>query len=191
MKNEAINSYTDEQLVDLIVGEGKSEMFSFLYKKYQLIVYKKCLAITKSVDVSEELTQDILCKIYDKLKEFRKQSTFSTWLFSIVYHECINHLRSSKKVLHHVYDIEDTDDEDEIELIELEDLKVSRLDEILNLLPAIDKAILLMKYQEGFKLKQIQAVLNLTESTTKMRIKRAKFKVLKIYKERYAKSFRL
>tara|TARA_R110001592_G_scaffold231794_1_gene488962 strand:- start:426 stop:989 length:564 start_codon:yes stop_codon:yes gene_type:complete len=187
MKNETINSYTDEQLIDFIVNEGKKEMFSFLYKKYQLIVYKKCLAITKNVDVSEELAQDILCKVFDKLKEFKKQSTFSTWLFSIVYHESINYLRSSKKIAHQIYDIEDTDEEDDIELIELEDLKVSRLDEVLNLLPAIDKAILLMKYQEGFKLKQIQTILNLTESTTKMRIKRAKIKVLKLYNELYLK----
>jgi RNA polymerase sigma-70 factor (ECF subfamily) len=187
MKNNTNNSYTDEQLVDLIINEGKTEMFSFLYKKYQLIVYKKCLAITKNVDVSEELAQDILCKVFDKLKEFKKQSAFSTWLFSIVYHESINYLRSSKKISHHLNDVEEVDDEEEIELIELEDLKVSRLDEVLNLLPSIDKAILLMKYQEGFKLKQIQTILNLTESTTKMRIKRAKIKVLKLYNELYSK----
>jgi RNA polymerase sigma-70 factor, ECF subfamily len=185
MKSETKNTYTDEQLVDLIVLEGRSEFFSFLYKKYQLIVYKKCLAITKNIDVSEELTQDILCKVFDKLKEFKKQSTFSTWLFSIVYHECINYLRSLKKISHQLYDIEEVDED--IELIELEDLKVSRLDEVLNLLPAIDKAILLMKYQEGFKLKQIQSILNLTESTTKMRIKRAKIKVLKLYNDLYSK----
>jgi RNA polymerase sigma-70 factor (ECF subfamily) len=187
MKIEIKNTYTDEQLVDFIVLDGKSEFFSFLYKKYQLIVYKKCLAITKNVDVSEELTQDILCKVFDILKEFKKQSTFSTWLYSIIYHECINYLRSSKKISHQIYDIEDTDEEDDIELIELEDLKVSRLDEVLNLLPALDKAILLMKYQEGFKLKQIQEILNLTESTTKMRIKRAKIKVLKLYNDLYSK----
>ena len=75
MKIEIKNTYTDEQLVDFIVLDGKSEFFSFLYKKYQLIVYKKCLAITKNVDVSEELTQDILCKVFDILKEFKKQST--------------------------------------------------------------------------------------------------------------------
>lgn len=185
MKVEHHTPLTDHEIIDLIVLKGKVEMYSLLYKKYQLIVYKKCLAITKNRDVAEELTQDILCKVFDKLKEFKKQSTFSTWLFSIVYHECINYLRVSKKSMHQIYDIEGEDTDHEVEDVELEDLKVSRLDEVLNLLNPLDKAILLMKYQEGFKLKQIQLALNISESSTKMRIKRAKLKVLKLYHDLY------
>lgn len=187
MKSEQNNHLTDNEIIDLIIVHQQGEMFSLLYKKYQLIVYKKCFAITKNKDVAEELTQDILCKVFDKLKDFKKQSTFSTWLFSIVYHECINFLRTSKKHAHQLFDIEDSDNEDEIEEIELEDLKVSRLDEIMNLLDPLDKAILLMKYQEGFKLKQIQTVLNISESSTKMKLKRAKLKALKIYQKKYQK----
>ena len=90
MKQEQNTHLTDHEIIDLIITENKGEMYSLLYKKYQLIVYKKCFAITKNKDVAEELTQDILCKVFEKLKEFKKQSAFSTWLFSIVYHECIN-----------------------------------------------------------------------------------------------------
>lgn len=181
MKKDAIQLLSDDEIVDLIIKEDKSDFYSVLYKKYQLIVYKKCLSVTKNTDDSEELTQEILCKVFDRLKDFKKQSSFSTWLYSIVYHECINYLRSSKKISHQIIETQEEDLDEE--LIKLEELKISKLDEAMNLLPSMDKAILLMKYQEGFKLKQIQSILNLSESSTKMRIKRAKMKVITLYKE--------
>lgn len=182
------NQLSDEQLIDIIVKENRADLFSELYKKYQLVVFKKCLNITKNRDEAQELTQDILCKVFDKLHTFKNQSTFVTWLFAIVYHECINHVRSLKKITHQIIEIQiSEEDEEELEEMELEDLKVSRLDEVLNLLHPIDKAILLMKYQEGFKLKQIQTVLNISESSTKMKLKRAKLKALKIYQKKYSK----
>ena len=62
-------------------------------------------------------------------------------------------------------------------------IKVKQLDEVLNLIPVKDKAILIMKYQGGLSIKEISAILNKSESAVKMTLKRAKEKSLKKYNE--------
>ncbi|MDC0177774.1 sigma-70 region 4 domain-containing protein [Polaribacter sp.] len=55
--------------------------------------------------------------------------------------------------------------------------------EILALMKPAEKIILLMKYQEDMRIKEIMCVLKISESAVKMRIKRAKAKVVKIHRE--------
>jgi len=46
--------------------------------------------------------------------------------------------------------------------------------------------ILLMKYQDDLSIRDIQKVFNISESAVKMRIKRAKEKVRRLYNDKYA-----
>jgi len=48
-----------------------------------------------------------------------------------------------------------------------------------------EKMILLMKYQDGMSIKEIQVSLGVSESAIKMRIKRAKEKMRVLYKKVY------
>ena len=75
--------------------------------------------------------------------------------------------------------------EDDIEDTELMETNVYRLKEVLNMLPAGDKAILLMKYQDDFSIKEICNIIDKSESAVKMKIKRAKEKFKKTYDEKY------
>ena len=70
---------------------------------------------------------------------------------------------------------------DEVEDATLLEMEVSRLKKVLEEIPPGDKAILLMKYQDGMSIKEIAEILSKTDSAVKMKIKRAKHKA----KERY------
>jgi len=59
------------------------------------------------------------------------------------------------------------------------------LKDVLDSVNLEEKMILLMKYQDDFSIQQIKTILNISESATKMRIKRAKERVRKIYLEKY------
>jgi RNA polymerase sigma-70 factor (ECF subfamily) len=60
---------------------------------------------------------------------------------------------------------------------------VDRLELILEQIAPEDKAILLMKYQDDLSIKDIADALDISESATKMRLKRAKEKVIHISKQ--------
>ena len=108
-------------------------------------------------------------------------------MYSIAHFHCINYLKHNKtKFQKNTLSIEDVlyiesekteqaegdDDNDKF----LFNLSVEELKKVLDLLPVEDKAILLLKYQDGLKINEICEVLELGESAVKMRIKRAKEK---------------
>ena len=61
-------------------------------------------------------------------------------------------------------------------------MQVDKLKKALELLDPEDKSILLLKYQDGASIKELEDILDLKSSAIKMRLKRAKVKVTEIYK---------
>ncbi len=63
---------------------------------------------------------------------------------------------------------------------ELFEIKYTKLLKILLQLTVEDRMILLMKYQDELSVKEIMKILNLNESAVKMRLQRARKKVLEL-----------
>ena len=122
------------------------------------------------------------------LSSFKGKSKFSTWVYSITYNYCIDYIRKRNKNAFIVSDkdteLKDTEDvhDDWNETLEM---KASRLHKLLDEISLEDKTILLMKYQEDLSIKDIQEIFDISESATKMRIKRAKEKVQMLYIKEY------
>jgi len=181
-------STTDEEAIELYLETQNSKYFNILYDRYSPKVFGKCFSLLKSETKAQDAAQEIFVKVLLNLSKFSGKSKFSTWLYSITYNFCIDMIRKNKKsigVL--VDDINAFGDEviDEIEDSEIMETNVLRLKVVLNKIPADDKAILLMKYQDEFSIKDICGILNKSESAVKMKIKRAKEKFVKTYKELY------
>lgn len=178
---------TDEELVYKISSSQNSLLFSTLYDRYSKKVYNKCYSFTKNEEEAKDLTQDVFLKLFIKLHTFKGNSKFSTWLYAFTYNFCINYLKRDfgKKMdnlsdtmenhKHHLSEDEDINDE------QLFEIKVSKLEKILNTIDPEDKAILLLKYQDEVSVKDLQTILNVGESAVKMRLKRAKIKVVQAH----------
>ena len=179
---------TDEEAIELYLATQNANYFNILYDRYSTKVFGKCFSLLKSESRAQDAAQEIFVKVLLNLSKFSGKSKFSTWLYSITYNFCIDMIRKNKKnigVL--VDDINAFGDEvvDEIDDSEILETNVIRLKEVLNKIPAGDKAILLMKYQDEFSIKDICGILDKSESAVKMKIKRAKEKFVKTYKELY------
>ena len=184
----ASKSISDEEAIEAYLESQNSNYFNILYDRYSKKVFGKCYSLLKSEAKAEDAAQEIFVKVLLNLSKFTGRSKFSTWLYSITYNFCIDTIRKNKKnigVL--VEDIGIYGDvvEDTIDDSELLEKNVYRLKEVLNILPAGDKAILLMKYQDEFSIKEICEIIEKSESAVKMKIKRAKEKFLKTYDELY------
>ena len=184
----ASKSISDEEAIEAYLETQNSNYFDILYDRYSQKVFGKCYSLLKSEARAEDAAQEIFVKVLLNLSKFSGRSKFSTWLYSITYNFCIDTIRKNKKnvgVL--VDDIGAYGDvvEDDIDDRELMETNVMRLKEVLNKLPVGDKAILLMKYQDEFSIKEICEIIDKSESAVKMKIKRAKEKFLKTYKELY------
>ncbi|WYW54327.1 sigma-70 family RNA polymerase sigma factor [Polaribacter marinaquae] len=178
---------TDEELVFEIVRTNNTELFATLYDRFSSVVYNKCYGFSKSKEEAEGLMHDVFVRLFVKLKTFRGNSKFSTWLYSFTYNFCVNYVqRNSHKKKEKVTIVtdqikENNDSFEEIEDANLLELKSAKLAKALSLIDPSDKMILLMKYQDDKSIKEIKEVLNIGESAVKMRVKRAKAKVVKVY----------
>ncbi|MBE7646062.1 sigma-70 family RNA polymerase sigma factor [Tenacibaculum finnmarkense] len=186
MKSIDITKLSDEELVSKIVEKNDSHLFAVLYDRYAGVVYNKCYGFSKNKEEAQDLTHDVFIRLFVKLRTFKGRSKFSTWLYSFTYNFCVNYVQRNKekkkeKVTVVTDQIKEDSNEDEIDDAELFELKADKLVKVLEMIPAPEKMILLMKYQDDMSIKEISEALSLGDSAVKMRLKRAKEKVIRVY----------
>jgi RNA polymerase sigma-70 factor (ECF subfamily) len=182
MKSLKYSDISDEQIVERIIGKGESELFEVLYNRYFSKVNDKCYSFFKDKQKSEEFANDILTKAFEKLESFKGKSSFSSWLYSVTYNTVIDYLRKKKQLHYPNWNQEN-------ELPEIIDESSTEISEISyeNLLLVFEKihpeekALLMMKYQDSLSIKEIAVSLSTSEDAVKMRLKRARTRVVYIY----------
>ncbi|MCB0806406.1 MAG: RNA polymerase sigma factor [Bacteroidales bacterium] len=179
------NGYRDEDLIPLIL-EGQNALYEILYNRYKIKVLNKCYNLLKNKDLSEDAQQIIFEKAYEKLSTFKGKASFSSWLYSITYNYCIDFLRNKKKLNYPEWNRKQEFPEIVDEIAE-EDNQVNyeNLQGLLDKIHPEEKALLMMKYTDNLSISDIANALRLTESATKMRLKRARARLLYLYKQTY------
>ena len=165
-----------------------SYSFQFLAPDMKREIFEAFLEAFKdyAIDISQ-YTQDIFIKLYTKIAEFEERAQLSTWIYRVTYNYCIDLLRKRKKeekLFSPEAEISD-DIEEDIDDQEILEIEVKKLKIVLDMIPEGDKAVLMMKYQDDMSIKEIAQILNKTESSIKMKLKRAKHKTQKVYKETF------
>lgn len=185
MKPEATHNLTDEALVEAIVKTNNTALFEVLYDRYATMVYNKCYGFANGEDEAKDLTQDIFLRVFVKLASFKGKSKFSTWLYAFTYNHCVNYVtrNTAKKIekqsinSDYIENIgEDVDSTEEFESMRAEQLK-----KVMELISPDEKMIILLKYQDNLSIKELSEALEIGESAVKMRLKRAKEKLVLKY----------
>ncbi|GAA4970871.1 RNA polymerase sigma factor [Algibacter aquimarinus] len=184
---DKINTLSDEDLIEAIVKTNNTLLFETLYDRYAGLVYNKCYGFAKDGDEAKDLTQDVFLKLFVKLASFKGKSKFSTWLYAFTYNHCVNYVtrNTAKKFEKQSVDYKDIENlsEDDEEDNSFLNMKVEKLKVALELISPEEKMILLLKYQDFLTIKEIGSALDLGDSAVKMRIKRAKDKLVTVYNE--------
>ena len=160
-------------------------MFEELYDRYSSKIFRKCLSFTKDEAEAKDLAHDVIVKIYLSLSKFGKKSKFSTWIYAITFNHCVDYQAKSKKQKNLSQEIKNetrtqsvnSEPSDE----ELMGIDIDTLVRLLEKISVVEKSLLLMKYQDGLSIKEIANVIDAGESSVKMKLKRAKEKLIKLY----------
>jgi RNA polymerase sigma factor (sigma-70 family) len=164
-----------------------AERFAVLYDRYSAKVFQKCVGMTRDRHLAKDLTHDIFVKAFLSLPKFDGRSRFGTWLYSITYNYCLDHLRRSQRIRSEDIDKRGEDDlpPDDTTERQLMGMTAEGLQLVLERLTPDDRALLLMKYQDEIPVVDIQRVLDLSESAVKMRLLRARERALEHYRNLY------
>ena len=72
----------------------KEAVFETLHKQFLPMVRQLCLGYVKGDrQLAEDLVQDVYVNIWNGLSDFRKQSSYKTWIYRIAVNTCLLHLR--------------------------------------------------------------------------------------------------
>lgn len=86
----------DFKLIDQAVEGRDQQAYADLMKRYKNPVYHMILKMVRNVDDAEDLTIEAFAKAFKNLHKFKKDFTFSTWLFRIATNNTIDFIRKKR-----------------------------------------------------------------------------------------------
>src|SRR5687768_1715317 len=179
----------DNEIISRVL-QGEQAPYAELVKRYQNFVFTIALRYTPNREDAEEIAQDVFVKAYRSLADFRGESKFSTWLYTIVSTTCITFLRKKKLDVHSldnekVFEVADSVDSGfRANLVEQKS-RVNMVNEAIAMLSPDDAEIITLFYKAEQNLEEISRILRLETNTAKVRLHRARTRL----KEKMEKNF--
>lgn len=154
--------------------------FIELIKYHQGILHKICNVYFLRDPYKEDYYQEILIRVWKSYPGFKKQSTFSTWLYRVALNTAIDLIRKQNILPVHIglskveYNIPDHKNNAESENREKLYMAISQLSDV-------EKAIILL-YLEDYSYKEISEIIGISESNTGVKINRIKNQLINLLK---------
>ncbi len=95
-KQFSAKALEDFNLIDRATMENDEQAFALLMERYNKPVYHMILKMVRNVDDAEDLTIEAFAKAFKNLHRFKKDYTFSTWLFRIATNNSIDFIRKKR-----------------------------------------------------------------------------------------------
>jgi len=158
---------------------GDSEAFCQIVEKYQQPVYNLCYRMLNNAHDAEDAAQEVFTRAYYKLDSYDDAGKFSTWLFSIASHHCIDKLRKRRVNLISWDELESwyhwpVQDTAQPEKVLLEAEAAQEVQTLLNKLPPDYRLAIILKYWHALSYQEIAQTLETTVGAIKSKLFRAR-----------------
>ncbi|MBT1688527.1 RNA polymerase sigma factor [Fulvivirgaceae bacterium PWU37] len=146
-----------------------------LYKLYAKAMYNVGYRIIGDRDEADDVLQEAFISAFRSLDHYRGESTFGAWLKRIVVNKAINALHKRR------YEAMPDDDRWDVPEEAAEEyadpLTVERVKTAIHQLPDGYRSVLSLYLLEGYDHQEIAEIMNISESTSKSQLNRAKSKL--------------
>jgi RNA polymerase sigma-70 factor (ECF subfamily) len=161
--------------------------FDRLYRDHVDRMYRFAQRLCGSPDDAKDLVQEVFLSAYRSLKDFRGESSVSTWLYTIAAHACQRMRRKRKGEPERALSLDalipTADGEMPIQIpggdlspeerLQHKELRHS-LFSAVHKLPKKYRMVLVLRDMEGLSAREVGAVMGLTERAVKSRLHRAR-----------------
>jgi RNA polymerase sigma-70 factor (ECF subfamily) len=169
---------TDSEIIARVLS-GEHQLFAELVQRYQNFVFTIALKYTPVREDAEEIAQDAFVKAFRALKDFRGESKFSTWLYTIVNSTSITFLRKKKLNVQsldneHVFEMADSQQSGADANTVEQKSKVAMVSRAIQLLSPDDAKLITLFYKAEQSLEEIGRILSMETNTVKVKLHRAR-----------------
>jgi RNA polymerase sigma-70 factor, ECF subfamily len=156
-----------------------------LSDSYGAKIYQLAFRYLRNREDAEEVAQDVLLKVYQKIDAFRGDAALSSWIYRITFNTAMSRLRELKQRLPNALETKDEETgqplkRDVIDWSPLADEEMLRLEmrqalvRALKDLPLLYRAPVILRDVQGLTTEEASAVLHVKEQTLKSRLHRGR-----------------
>jgi len=171
--NKSYGELTDEELM-VEIKAGDELAFSEIFERYNKVLINFFFKMLwKDREKAEDFTQDLFMKIIKKPESYDPSRPFKTWFFSVANNMCKNEYRKAEVRAKAAPELkysslkEDTNRGDKVSDNEL---FLEELNQELAEMDQVKRSVFIMRFKQGFSIKEISQVLECSEGTVKSRI---------------------
>ena len=173
---ERAHQLADQHALIERARRGDASAHRALYDTHVDRIYRLTYRLTGREHLARELTQDTFVRAFGRLKGFRGDSAFGTWLHTIAVSITLNELRRLKRER-----LREAPFEEALTVTDSapysDPLLRDKLMTAVNELPEGCRAVFMMHDSEGFTHQEIAAALGVSEGTSKAQLFRARGKL--------------
>jgi len=180
----------DDKLVERCL-RGDDFAWEMLVNSYGKKIYNLSYRYTNRRDEAEDLTQDILIRVYQNLKSYRADSgSFQNWILRVARNLVIEHYRQARRFTQaggseelETMNIQDDKAPNPLRAAEQQEASKFLQNGLQALSPELKEAIILRDL-EGMPYSDMADLLNVPEGTVKSRINRGRIELAKLLMKR-------
>ncbi|EJO5347389.1 sigma-70 family RNA polymerase sigma factor [Clostridium botulinum] len=156
----------DSKLI-LEIKNGKIHLFDELIKKYYGKVYYYCYRHLNNKEAAQDLTQEVFMKVIKTIGGYKHYGKFENYLYVVAGNACKDFYKKEARYV--LKEIEQGSSEEEISKLENKVM----VEQMLSKLSDKQREIIILRFYQDLKIKDIAKIMNWGISITKYRLKKA------------------
>jgi len=169
---------------------GDSSAFNGIVSAYRKRIFGTIARLIGRPEDVEDVAQDVFLRLYYSLDQLRTPEVFEPWLYRLTVNAAYDYLRRQRR--RHESRLSDLSEQQvlmaDAAAGRVADLDASHkrricemVDELLGSVSEQDRILLKLKEVEGLSLKELEGIYNVKENALKVRLFRARQRVLKAF----------
>ena len=172
--------YIEPDILKLSI-KGDEAAFSQVIESFQKPVFNLCYRMLGTAEEAEDAAQETFWRAYQSIKKYNPDRSFGTWILSIAAHYCIDQHRKRKLPILEIddYFAETIADHNtpNPEAVSLQNEHQTEIQDLLNELPELDRAAIILRYWHEGSEQEIGQILGISVNAVKSRLHRARKKL--------------
>jgi RNA polymerase sigma factor (sigma-70 family) len=171
----------DQQYIQQVL-DGNTAAFAPLVKQYQTYVFTIAYQVLNDREAAEEVAQDTFIKAFRRLKDYRFEAKFTTWLYPIAKNTAIDYKRKKTRITASIdgdksfYQVEDKETHGQFSQLQAKQ-RSTYIQEMIQELPEEDGMLVTLFYLKEQSIEEIAEMIGLSASNIKVKLFRLRKKM--------------